>query len=409
MPTDSRPQGIDGLAASWLRLRYIQKPGQGYTSSPRIRGLRLDRIGGTVAARQAQSTVQEYLGESDGTPDQVFALREHPVLRSAEPHVIESTLDGEMQEWTEVEDFSQSSPGDHHFKLSYATGDVRFGPSVRDREGMSRQYGAVPHRGSELRLRSYYSGGGVVGNVGEGSISQLKTLIPYIAGVINYRASRGGREEESLEETRLRSLDVLKRPAAAITREDFERIALEARGVGRAHAIAPGAAGGSATPGTIRLLLVPDLTEAAAELTPEDLAPTPLLIEQVSERLDERKTLGTLIQYEAAPFTWVELDAHIFVRPGSDVDETQARAVNLLREYLHPTRGGPSKRGLGFGGAATVSQIAGILQSLPGVVYVERVRLRAPGSQNEVTRLQAEADGLLALGRCYVLAEIADA
>jgi len=407
VPVDSARQTIDGIEASWVRLRYVTKPGQGYTTSPRIAGLRSECIGATVPARQAMQVRNEFLGESDGSAAKIFPLRERPVLREVEPHVIEVTAEGETTEWVEVEDFSQSTSSDHHFVIHYAKGEVRFGPSVRDREGIERAYGAAPRRGAQLRIRAYHSGGGIIGNVGEGAISQMKTSIPYVASVINYRPSSGGLDEESIEEAKLRALTVLKRPAAAITREDFERIALEVEGVGRARAIAPGSGDGAA-PGTVRLLLVPVLPRSEVELAAEDLAPTPALIQAVSARIDERKTLGTLVQYESVPFTWVEIDAHVYVRPGSNAEAAEARALTRLREYFHPISGGPAGRGLNFGAAATVSQVAGVLQSLPEVSYVERVRLRSPGSQNEVTRLQAPGDGLLVLGRCYVLAEVAE-
>jgi predicted phage baseplate assembly protein len=397
---------IDGIEASWLRLSYVVKQGQGYTTSPRMTGLGTECVGATVPARQAEQMRNVYLGQSDGMPAQIFLLRDSPVLRQEEPHAIDAVLDGETTEWTEVSDFADSTGADHHFVLNYAKGEIRFGPSVRDREGVERAYGATPRRGAELYLRSYHSGGGIEGNVGEGTIGQMKTSIPYIAAVTNYRPSSGGLDQESVDEAKLRSLSILKRPAAAITREDFERIAVEVDGVGRARTIAPTTDNGL-PPGTVRLLLVPELP-GGVELTAEDLAPTPALIEVVSARLDDRKTLGTLIQYDAAPFTWVEVDAHIYVRPGSDTAAAEARATARLRQYFHPTSGGTTGRGLNFGAAATVSQIAGILQSLPEVSYVERVRLRSPGSPQESTRLQAAPDGLLVLGRCYVLAEVTE-
>jgi len=406
IPSDARPYTVDALEATWIRLRYIEKEGQGYTNSPRIRELRSEAIGATVRARQAHHIEGEFLGQSDGSPHQSFSLRESPVLERSEPHLIEAVLEEETDQWVEVDDFSQSGEEDQQFTLHYPSGEIRFGPSIRGRDDIARQYGAVPRRGASLRMRSYYSGGGTVGNVGEGAISQLKSSIPYIAAVINYQAASGGLNAESLEEVKLRSLRILKRTDVAVAREDYERLALEVEGVGRAHCVAPNQANGDLSPGTIRLLLVPQLPGPEETLAPEDLLPSPLLIQEVSSYIDERKTLGTLVQYGPVEFVWAEVDVHVHMKPGTDTAMAQAAIARRLREFLHPVQGGPEGQGWSFGGAVTVSQIAGVVQALPQVAYVERVRLRAKDESKDVSRIEAPPHGLVALGHCYVLAEV---
>ena len=346
------------------------------------------------------------MGQSDGTPGQSFSLRESPILQRDEPHVIEAVRDGEEDEWLEVNDFSESGEEDHHFVLHYPSGEVRFGPSIRSRDDSERRYGAIPRKGASLRIRSYYSGGGTIGNVGEGTISQLKSSIPYVASIINYRPAGGGLNEESLEETKLRSLRILRRTEAAISRSDYERLALEVEGVGRARCVTPDQGNGDLAPGNLRILLVPELPGPEEALAPDDLLPSPLLVQRVSSHLDERKSLGTLVQYGPVEFTWVEIDAHTYVKTGVDTAVAQAQIVHKLREFMHPVCGGPDGQGCAFGGAITVSQIAGLLQTLPEVAYVERVRLRSQGDNRDLPRIQPPAHGLLALDRCYVLAEV---
>lgn len=348
------------------------------------------------------------MGQSDGSPHQSFLLRESPVLRRDEPHLVEAVLEDETDQWLEVDDFSESGEEDRHFALHYPSGEVRFGPSIRSRDDMARQYGAVPRKGASLRMRSYYSGGGTVGNVGEGAISQLKTSIPYVAAVINYRPASGGLNAESLEEVKLRSLRILKRTDVAVGREDYERLALEVEGVGRARCVTPDQANGDLAPGTIHLLLVPQLPGPDATLAPEDLLPSASLIQRVSACVDERKTLGALVRYGPVEFAWVEIDVHMYVKRGTDTAIAQAQVVHRLREFLHPVCGGPEGCGWSFGGAITVSQIAGLLQALPEVAYVERVRLRSKDESKDVSRIEAPPHGLVALGHCYVLAEVVE-
>ncbi|HXH20670.1 MAG TPA: putative baseplate assembly protein [Dehalococcoidia bacterium] len=403
VPTDSTPQVIDGIEATWLRVRYLEKEGQGYTTSPRVTGISTACIGGTVQARQAQLIQDEFLGRSEGVPGQTFTLSVTPVIRETKPHVIEAELDGEVTEWVEVEDFAESGETDKHFMIHYPTAQVRFGPAVRARDGTQRQYGAVPRKGANLVLKGYRSGGGTGGNIGQGTITQLKSSVPFIGSLTNYEPSRGGLNEETLDEAKLRALAVLKHPVTAVTREDYERLALEVEGVGRARCLAAGQ-DGSTSPGTIRLLLVPGLGNMEEELTPEMLMPTPELIQAVAAQLEARKTLGTVVELQPAPLAWAEIDAHIYVTRSTDPARAQDIAVRRLRALLHPS---PANGGsANFGAAITVSQIAGVLQSLPGVVYIERVRLRRQGDPSELTRLQPPPDTLLVLGHCYVLAEV---
>jgi predicted phage baseplate assembly protein len=407
VPTDSGPQTIDGINASWLRIRYVQKEGPGYTASPRITGLHVDCIGGTVPARQWQRISEEVLGKASGQADDRFTVAQRPILRSDTPHIIEARLGDETTEWTEVEDFSLSGEADRHFTIHYPTGEVRFGPAIRARDGTERQRGAVPRTGADLVLMSYYNGGGTRGNVGERTITQLKTSIRSVSSVTNYGPSAGGLDEETMDEAKLRGVATLKHPVTAVTREDFELLALEAPGVGGARCVAPGEAG-SGTPGVIRLLLLPELPGPDVELTPELMVPSPALLQAVSETVEERKSLGTVVEMAPVSVVWAEIDAHIYVNRGIDVDEAQAIAEERVRRLMHPIVGGTQGQGLSFGGAVTMSQIAGSLQGVPGVVYVERVLLRRQGETEELTRIQPSPDSVLALGRCYVLVEVVE-
>jgi predicted phage baseplate assembly protein len=382
----------------------VEKPGQGYTASPRIRGLTTECIGGTVEARQAQLVREEHLGKASGQAGDVFTVNQPPILHRSERHVIEARLGDDVTEWLEVEDFSLSSESDRHFTIHYTTGQIRFGPVVRARDGTERQHGAVPRAGADLILMAYHSGGGIRGNVGERTITQMKTSVPFVASVTNYTPASGGLDEETIAEAKLRGLATLKRPVTAVTREDFERLAREIPGVGSARCVAPGEAG-SSTPGVIRLLLLPQLPDPESELTPEVMAPSPELLQVVSEAVESRKSLGTVVEMAPVVVTWAEIDAHIFVSRGVDLDQAQAVAEARLRRLVHPIVGGLDGRGLQFGGAITMSQIAGALQNVPGVVYVERVRLVRQGETEELTRLQPTPDAVLALGRCYVLVE----
>jgi hypothetical protein len=127
------------------------------------------------------------------------------------------------------------------------------------------------------------------------------------------------------------------------------------------------------------------------------------LIRDVSEELEERKILGTIIEYEGAPTALLDIDAHLYAEPGIDADALAVEAEAALRRFLHPLAGGRDGRGWELGAAVTESRVAAALQELPGVAFVERVRMRLGGQ--DTSRADAPEGGLLVLNNCYVLAE----
>jgi predicted phage baseplate assembly protein len=400
VPVDSLPSAVDNVEASWVRVRYVRREGQGYDRSPTIDAIRSQTVAATVRARHAYAIDDEVLGQGNGEPEQRFELRESPVLERDEPHVIEVQRGDEFLEWTEVRDFSGSGAEDRHFVVDYSNGAVQFGPFIRERDGAGRQHGASPRAGDTLILRSYRAGGGIEGNVGEGAIAQLRSSVPYVAAVVNYRVARGGLDLESLDETKLRALTVLRTTETAVTKGDYEQIARGVPGVGRAYCVL------DVAPGVVRVVLVPELGDPTLELEPDALAPGRPLIREVSAELDERKIVGTVIEYEGVTAAILDIDAHLFSEPGVDEDELAALAEADLRRFLHPTEGGQRGEGWDLGSAVTESQIAARLQGLPGVAFVERVRIRVGGE--EASRAEAPEDGLLVLSGCFVLVEQVD-
>ena len=397
VPVDSLPSEVDGVEASWVRVRYIRREGQAYDRSPTIAAIRSQIVAATVRARHAYAIDGEVLGQGNGEPEQRFELRDAPVLERDEPHVIDVQRGAERIAWTEVPDFSGSGESDRHFVVDYRTGAVRFGPFIRARDGSGRQHGAAPRRGDTLILRSYRAGGGIAGNVGERAIVQLRSSVSYIAAVVNYRVARGGLDLESLDEAKLRALTVLRTTETAVTQDDYQQIALGVPGVGRAYCVL------DVAPGVVRVVLIPELGDPERPLEPEELAPGRALIREVSAELDERKIVGTMIEYEGVSTSILEIDAHLFAEPGVDDEQLAAAAEADLRRFLHPAAGGHRGQGWELGSAATESQIAARLQGLPGVAFVERVRLRVAGE--ETSRAEAPGDGLLVLTNCYVLVE----
>src|SRR3989442_834434 len=221
---------IQQQRAGWLRARVLKpEPDQPtYSASPTINGLTAFTIGGSTEAVNAELVENELLGASEGVPGQRCSLKHRPVVPGGAAAILEvSGIDG-WQESTQVQDFVDSKPEDHYFRLDAVAGEVQLGPGVREPDGALRNYAAVPPKGARLRLRSYLIGGGGHGNVARNTISVLKSSIPYVSKVQNRRAAEGRVDGEDIENAKVRGPIVLRTRDRAVTMEDYEHLAREA-------------------------------------------------------------------------------------------------------------------------------------------------------------------------------------
>ena len=331
--------------AGWLRCRVVEAyEGQpAYSSSPRIRRCDSDTIGGTVDAVHAETIEGELLGLSEGVPAQRFPTERSPIVPGDGPRVLEVGGPDGWQEWGEVVHFADSGPGDDHFVLDAVSGAVELGPAVRERDGSLTQHGAVPPKGSMLRLRSYRSGGGAAGNVTRGALTVLKASIPYVSRVENRRAARGGVDPEDLENARVRGPMLLRTGSRAVTAEDYEHLAQEAApDVARVRCVS---AGEGADAGGVRVLVVPAVPEDE-HLRFESLIPPEALVRTIAEHLDRRRVIGARVVVEPPAYQGVTIVAKVLAAPTADPNRVQKEALEALYRFFHPVVGGAVRRRL---------------------------------------------------------------
>ena len=362
--------------AGWLRCRVVEAyEGQpAYSSSPRIRRCDSDTIGGTVDAVHAETIEGELLGLSEGVPAQRFPTERSPIVPGDGPRVLEVGGPDGWQEWGEVVHFADSGPGDDHFVLDAVSGAVELGPAVRERDGSLTQHGAVPPKGSMLRLRSYRSGGGAAGNVTRGALTVLKASIPYVSRVENRRAARGGVDPEDLENARVRGPMLLRTGSRAVTAEDYEHLAQEAApDVARVRCVS---AGEGADAGGVRVLVVPAVPEDE-HLRFESLIPPEALVRTIAEHLDRRRVIGARVVVEPPAYQGVTIVAKVLAAPTADPNRVQKEALEALYRFFHPVVGGASGDGWPFGRQVHQGEVYAVLQRMRGVELVEDVRLFA--------------------------------
>jgi predicted phage baseplate assembly protein len=394
MPDGMTDSTVAGTKAFWVRVRYTtlaaDLPPKGpdnrgpdpYQKPPEVKLVRARTVGGTVNSTQCSVIPNEPLGVSDGLPGQTFQVRYFPTLGLRDVDTVLVGPFGDAPDdmegwvpWTRVEDFSLSTARDRHFTYDELTGTVGFGPVLRNPDGTTTQFGAIPDQGLVVGMSSYRIGGGVNGNVRENKITITKASYPYITSVSNPHPATGGRDQESLERAIMRAKEILKIRNRAVTADDFEFLAQKATGgVGRARCVQPmlHPSTGANLPnaGTVRLLIVPALGRNIEVPRPEHLQVSPKTIEEVMAYLDEHKLLTTVVEVTEPDYLFVSLDIRIVADPRANAEDVSNRVRQKLNMFLHPLYGGPSGDGWPFRRSLTLADIYAQIGSVRGVAFL---------------------------------------
>lgn len=395
MPANLVSRQIDGRRAYWIRCRYSTNlPPKGkdqlrppeYQKPPEILSLVARTVGGIAPGSNCVVIAFKDLGQSDGGPGQVFSIGTAPILPRAAGEVVlvgeQGVPQSEWKAWTEVSDFAESSHEDRHYVCDSLTGEVFFGPSIRQPDGSAKQHGAVPPKGHTVAFSGFRYGGGVRGNVAPGQISVLKSSIPYITSVTNTRRAEGGREAENLERAKLRGRMLLRQRDRAVTVEDYERLASEASsGVGRSHCIQPRARhaqsgdAGDIPPGVVRVLLIPTLRESKEVPRPTDLRVPERVRRSVEAYLDDRRLLTAVLETGEPEYVYVSTEITLAAEQNADSDRVARSIRERLEQFIHPLTGGPQGDGWPFSRTLTVADIYSQIQAASGVAFLLDVKL----------------------------------
>ncbi len=414
-PGDFSQRQEFGKQLYWLRARRSSGSFK-FGVEPRLKRV----LTNTVWATQTESMVEEILGSSTDEPKQQFQVRQPPVLFEQRLEVeegssllpqdieaIEEKLgkdgikqildeDGQVEAvwvtWKQVEDFYTSNASDRHYTLDRLSGWIQFGDG---------KAGKIPPRGRNNLRITYQTGGGTTGNQKARTITQLKTTIPYVDGIINLEDAQGGAAEEDLHGVKQRVPKKLRHRGRAVTLQDFEDLAYAASTeVARVKVIAPtdvekwnpvddhnwlddksSAIEGAdknqkevtsdrkqPEPGKISVIIVPKSS---------DRIPTPSieLINRVENYLRER-CLPTVALAVSGP-KWQEITVETKIVPTSleGAAELRTEVQNRLSRFLHPLTGGKTGDGWSFGRKPHESDLYALLQSISGVYFVKVLKV----------------------------------
>jgi len=326
----------------------------------------------TISARQAQTVKDEVLGGSTGLPNQTLQLAHKPVLDGTLQLQIDSGSG--FEDWKPVEDFFGAKPTHQVYVLDRTTGKIRFGDGSN---------GAIPVANSNrpnnnVVARTYRDGGGKQGNVPAGSLVTLVTSIPGIdsAKVTNLFPATGGRDEETLDEAKLRAPRALKRRDRAVTSDDFVYLATQAGNVKRAFALPLAHPGfpGVQVPGAVTVIVVPDSDEVKS-------LPSAGLLRTVCAYLNQRRLLTTELFVVPPTYQQVKVHVEAIANNSADLSEINNAIRAALLQYFHPLRGGDDGQGWRFGGTIFFSRVYQRVLQIPGVDRVEKVLITLDSQQ----------------------------
>ncbi len=364
---------LSSIEAAWIRCRIIEAQGDQptYKASPTIHSITVATIGGRVSASHCQIVINEMPGRTSGTPGEAIQLSRFPLVSEQSELTIEISSSDGWQTWHRVESFANESADARVFTLDAVSGVLRFGPLIRMEDGSARTYGATPDAGATVRVPRYRAGGGVRGNLDTGALRLMRTTVPFVARVTNIVPAIGGVDAEGIEDLKARAALLVRARDRAVSTGDFELLVQRAApSIARAKCL-PGAEVGS--PGTVLVLVVPDIPEGRVPF--EVLRPSQEVLDSVKAFIDERRLVGTTVRIEPPRYLGMSIAARIALSPGVAAPDVFRRADLAIANFIHPLRGGYDGSGWPFGRDISVGDIYGVLQKVPGIAYLEVVRL----------------------------------
>ena len=395
-----------GLGGNAYRIRARLKDGAERAELP-VRGLWLN----SVWASHRLRVEQEMLGMADGTPGQALRFVRSPVLAGETVEIREWAGNGEGWQliarqvpetdlryerdplnkkitaawvcWRERRHLYEAQPEDRAYVLERATGLIRFGNGAQ---------GMIPPAGSRIVV-SYLTGGGLAGNVPRGTVTQLRSAVPFVASVANPLSAAGGADGESPTAIRERGPQCLRHRDRAISTSDIEWIARDASTeVARARCLAITGPAGHAQRGWITVIVVPRSSE-------DQPLPSAELQRRVADYLRARVPASVVQRLQVVEPSYIALNVAAEIVPG---DPNAAATVEAqLREnldgFLHPLTGGPRGNGWGFGEGVHLSNIAAVIEATDGVDYARDIHLYVDGGER-CQSVVVPGDALLCAG-----------
>jgi predicted phage baseplate assembly protein len=342
-----------------------------------------------------------FLGKTSGFPLDQFDLPKAPVVSKHFRLFVENSAG--WVEWERREDFEASSFGDKHFVLSSRSAQVQFGDG---------RNGLVPDAGS-LVFAVGDTTEAEAGNAAANAIVQLEDSLhnravlqsnwegvrKSLSAVTNPFGALGGQQEESLDLASLRAIALYQAPSRAISRNDYEQLALSAPGVRLARAFAipdfhdhfPCCK----APGLVTVVIVPYLPDGKP-------FPSAGSRNAVLSYLNRRRILATRIRVVGPRYAAVSLKVTVKAIRGVNPAHLVRDITNRLKEFLDPLKGGEDGNGWPFGRHVYRADVLSVIAQVTGVDHVLNFSFIGDGCSEPCNEICIAPTGLAFAGTLQV-------
>ena len=361
-PREIKKSSQFGKELFWIRIEARDRQ-----TCPEINGI----FPNTVWAFNHISIDNEVLGSGNSLPGQSFSFPRKPVL----PGQIIEVKEGEnLFKWSETSSFVLSGKKSRDYVIDRKDGRIFFGDGI---------HGMVPQKGkNNIIARFYRSGGGKRGNLKTGVIDTLRKANPGIERVTNHVPSTGGIDEEKSDGAVFRGPRTIKNRGYAVTVEDFEWLAREA---------SPEVIKTKAYLDDTNRINVIILTDRFSDMKSEKPLPEKSLIDSVGKYIKERALFNIQERIYIFGPEYKRIDLEVAVKP-LKINESSIvieKIRSTFMSFLDPEKGGKNGKGYDFGEEIYISDIAGTIENIEGVDYVEEIILKKIIGENIVDEVSA--------------------
>lgn len=241
----------------------------------------------------------------------------------------------------------------------------------------------IPQAGTRnLRMASYRTGGGLVGNVAAGAASTLVTAGRYIEKVTNVAPATGGAEGETTTSLLDRAPKALRHRHRAVTNEDYVDLArLASTEVARALCVPlidlardpvkviETVADEDAGVGRASVIVVPHSAQAKP-------LPSQFLLRQVADELRGMASATAAISVVGPLYLKVDIIVTLKLVSLSLQDQVVRSFRQSLETWLHPLTGRYGE-GWAFGREPHESDIYRLARDIPGIDHVSSLTITA--------------------------------
>jgi hypothetical protein len=326
---------------------------------------------------QGITVANEAIGVSDGSPNQIYRLLQQPVIAGSIS--VEMTEPGNLiTRWQAVDTLANSSPADRHFIVqrdAAGAAVIQFGDAgIPTTLGSNGANGLVPPPGSTIRA-TYRIGGGPPGNVPARTVFRVVSLGTSTVGsgdvreAINDQAAAGGGVAEDFNRARRLAPRLFRAQDRAVTLGDYQDLAYQLPGVGKARAVAL------------------NWNEVVLYIAPigQVADPSELLRRDVLAYFESRRMVTTSLRVLGPAPADIYIKAIVQAKPFFRRHDVQVAVEKAVAEYL-------AFENVNFGDRVYLSKVYDVIQSLQQVTSLVVTEFSRQPNTNQV-----ESDGIIEL------------